>query len=124
MPELPEVEMVARSLNGIVSGRTICSARLIRQRLAPDVTPSAFARQLKGRTMNFVHRRGKHILIDLSGNRTLIVHLRMSGRFSLLSPEDEDPKFTHALFHFEDDTRLAFHDQRHFGFMRIVKTSE
>ncbi|HQZ98422.1 MAG TPA: bifunctional DNA-formamidopyrimidine glycosylase/DNA-(apurinic or apyrimidinic site) lyase, partial [Pyrinomonadaceae bacterium] len=71
---------------------------------------------------NFVHRRGKHILIDLTGRKTLIVHLRMSGRFSLLQAEAENPKFTHALFHLTTGERLVFDDQRHFGLMKLVET--
>lgn len=122
MPELPEVETISRALDKLVRGRTIAKAKLLRQRLAPDVSPASFARQLKGRTINFIHRRGKHILFDLSGGKTLIVHLRMSGRFSLLTSRTPDPKFTHAVFYFEDETRLVFDDQRHFGLMKIVET--
>ncbi|MBV9215179.1 MAG: bifunctional DNA-formamidopyrimidine glycosylase/DNA-(apurinic or apyrimidinic site) lyase [Acidobacteria bacterium] len=123
MPELPEVEHISRSLDSILRGRTIAAAKLLRAKLAPDSTPSLFARSLKNRTINFVHRRGKHILFDLSGGGTLVVHLRMSGRFSLLPAEREDPKFTHAVFYFGDDTRLVFDDQRHFGLMKIVETA-
>ena len=122
MPELPEVELISRSLNTIVNGRTISSAELLRQRLAPDILPADFAKNLELKTINFVHRRGKHILIDLTGGKTLIVHLRMSGRFSLLQAETENPKFTHALFHLESGERLVFDDQRHFGLMKIVET--
>jgi formamidopyrimidine-DNA glycosylase len=123
VPELPEVESVARALQHIVAGRTITRADLRRAKLAPDTTPSVFARLLKGPTINLVHRRGKHILFDLSGGKTLIVHLRMSGRFLLLSDEIEDPKFTHAVFYFADGMRLVFDDQRHFGLMKIVDTA-
>jgi len=42
----------------------------------------------------------------------------------LLAPEAELPKFTHAIFHFDDGERLVFQDQRHFGFMRIVPTDQ
>lgn len=123
MPELPEVEHVSRSLNTLVKGRTITSATLHRERLAPDTTPDLFALHLSSAAINFVHRRGKHILFDLNNERTLIVHLRMSGRFTLLTAEIENPKFTHAVFHFVDDTRLVFDDQRHFGLMKIVDTA-
>lgn len=122
MPELPEVEHIARSLNKLVKGRRITSAELIRQRLAPDTRPDKFASQLASAVINCVHRRGKHILFDLSNERTLIVHLRMSGRFSLLAAETEYPKFTHAVLHLADDTRLVFDDQRHFGLMKLVET--
>lgn len=124
MPELPEVETISRALDKLVRGRTIASAKLLRQRLAPDIKSAAFARVLKSKKINFIHRRGKHILFDLTGDRTLIVHLRMSGRFSLLTSKTLDPKFTHAVFYFEDETRLVFDDQRHFGLMKVVKTSK
>jgi len=122
MPELPEVELISRSLNSLVKGRTIASAKLLRPRLAPDTTATKFSNSLRRAAINFVHRRGKHILFDLSNGKTLIVHLRMSGRFSLLSAEIEAPKFTHAVFYLEDDIRLVFDDQRHFGLMKIVDT--
>ena len=46
----------------------------------------------------------------------------MSGRFQLFDINQEDPKFTHAVFYLENDERLVFSDQRHFGFMQIVNT--
>lgn len=122
MPELPEVETISKALDKLVRGRTISTASLLRQRLAPDISPASFAKALRGSAINFVHRRGKHILFDLSNGKTLIVHLRMSGRFSLLQAETEDPKFTHAVFHFGTDERLVFDDQRHFGLMKLVDT--
>lgn len=124
MPELPEVELISRSLDQLVKGRRIAAAQLKRERLAPASSPDEFATDLRHARINFVHRRGKHILFDLSGEKTLIVHLRMSGRFSLLDADHEDPKFTHAVFHFDDEKRLVFDDQRHFGLMKIVKTNE
>src|SRR5687767_1376416 len=122
MPELPEVEIVARSLNKVISGRSIVAAELLRSRLAPDSTPATFSRRLSDATINFVHRRGKHVLFDLDNGRTLITHLRMSGKFMLLDTRASDPKFTHAILHFADDARLVFQDQRHFGLMKIVET--
>ena len=124
MPELPEVELISRSLDTLVRDRTISSAELHRERLAPDISANGFAAALQNTKINFVHRRGKHILFDLGGDKTLIVHLRMSGRFSLLPANREDPKFTHAVFYFEDETRLVFDDQRHFGLMKIIATRE
>jgi formamidopyrimidine-DNA glycosylase len=124
MPELPEVEMISRSLNSMVAGRTIESAILLRERLAPSISPELFAGTLSSCTINFVNRRGKHILFDLSENKTLIVHLRMSGRFSFLNGESLNPKFTHAIFHLDGEERLVFDDQRHFGLMKIVATDE
>ncbi len=123
MPELPEVELVAKSLDKIVKGRKIIAAELLRERLAPENPPEDFAEKLKNGVINFVHRRGKYILFDLDNGNTLITHLRMSGRFQLLPVERELPKFTHAVFYFEDENRLVFSDQRHFGLMKIVETA-
>jgi formamidopyrimidine-DNA glycosylase len=124
MPELPEVELVARALDKLVTGRSIVQAELLRERLVPNLKPRAFVRSVSPARVNFVHRRGKHVLFDLDNGFTLLAHLRMSGRFLLLPPDRENPKFTHAIFHFADESRLVFQDQRHFGYMNAVKTSK
>lgn len=123
MPELPEVELVAQSLDRLVKNRRIAAAELLRERLAPAVSPDDFAAALKNSRINSVGRRGKHILFDLDNEKTLIAHLRMSGRFMLLPIERELPKYAHAVFYFDDETRLVFQDQRHFGAMKIVATA-
>ena len=124
MPELPEVETVARDLQKRIVGLKIQHAELRRERLAPDISPALFSRGLSGSTISSVRRRGKHILIDLDHHRTLITHLRMSGRYMLFADDDLDPKFAHAVFHFAGGGRLIFDDQRHFGLMKIVETSK
>lgn len=124
MPELPEVELVTKSLERLVKGRKIIAAELLRERLAPLNSAAEFADNLKDTLINFVHRRGKHILFDLDNGQTLMTHLRMSGRFQILPIERDLPKFTHAVFYLEDETRLVFSDQRHFGFMRLVETAK
>lgn len=123
MPELPEVDLVKRHLQEILPGRTIRLAELRREKLVPDMDADAFIGRLANSRIVSVERRGKHILFELSRGDTLITHLRMSGRFMLLDPAAEDPKFAHAIFYF-DDGRLVFEDQRHFGLMKIVPTVE
>lgn len=124
MPELPEVELVARALDKLLRGRRIMAADLLRARLAPATPAEEFSNLLCGARIEGVGRRGKHVLINLSSSLVLITHLRMTGRFLLLPAEGELPKFTHALFHLEDRQRLAFTDQRHFGMMKIVAAAE
>src|SRR5215217_6711044 len=120
MPELPEVELVARALDRLVGGRVFASAKLLRPGLAPESTPREFARTLRGARVERVSRRGKHILAELDNGQVLITHLRMTGRFLLLPPRRPLPKHTHALFHLDDGRRLAFTDQRHFGLMKVL----
>lgn len=124
MPELPEVELVARALARILNERRILAAELLRPGLAPETTPAKFARLLRGQRIASVGRRGKHILIELDGGLVLIVHLRMTGRFLYLPLEAAPPKHTHALFYLDNERRLVFTDQRHFGMMKLVKAAE
>jgi formamidopyrimidine-DNA glycosylase len=121
MPELPEVELVARALERLVGGRVIASAKLLRPGLAPENTPREFARRLRGVRVNAIGRRGKHILAELDNGHVLITHLRMTGRFLLLPARAPLPRHTHALFRLEDGRRLAFTDQRHFGLMKLTR---
>src|SRR5918911_1595437 len=124
MPELPEVEMVARALDRHITGRRIVAAKLLRQLLAPETPPRTFARNLRGARIEAIGRRGKHILFMLDNGCALITHLRMTGRFLLLPPVAPLPKHTHALFHLDDGRRLVFTDQRHFGMMKVVAAAE
>ncbi|MGD9561673.1 MAG: bifunctional DNA-formamidopyrimidine glycosylase/DNA-(apurinic or apyrimidinic site) lyase [Pyrinomonadaceae bacterium] len=124
MPELPEVEFVAKALDKAVRGRTIEASELLRPRLAPGSTATDFAKSIRDCRINSVHRRGKNILFGLENGRTLLAHLRMSGRFMLLPPDANDPKFTHAVFHLDGGSRLVFQDQRHFGLMKVIDTDQ
>jgi formamidopyrimidine-DNA glycosylase len=124
MPELPEVELVARFLDRLIKGRRIVRAVLLRARLAPETSPRSFARLLRGARIEEIGRRGKHILFMLDNARVLIVHLRMTGRFLYLPLEAPLPKHTHAIFHLDDERRLIFTDQRHFGMMNIVQAAQ
>jgi formamidopyrimidine-DNA glycosylase len=124
MPELPEVELVARSLDRLITGQRIVRARLLRARLAPETSPRAFAQRLRGARIEEIGRRGKHILFMLDNARVLIAHLRMTGRFLYSSPDAPLPKHTHAIFQLSDGRQLLFIDQRHFGMMKIVAASE
>ncbi|HZT59335.1 MAG TPA: bifunctional DNA-formamidopyrimidine glycosylase/DNA-(apurinic or apyrimidinic site) lyase [Pyrinomonadaceae bacterium] len=124
MPELPEVELVARALDRLLRGQRITSARLIRAGLAPDTSPRTFARNLRGAAVESTGRRGKYILLRLDNGLALLTHLRMTGRFLLLPESKPLPRHTHALFHLDDGRRLAFTDQRHFGLMKLARASE
>src|SRR5687768_18474339 len=101
MPELPEVELVARALDTLLRGRRIERAQLLRERLAPDTRPAQFGRAMRGTAINSIGRRGKFVVFDLDNGRTLLTHLRMTGRFLIVPCQQEPPRFTHAIFHLE-----------------------
>ncbi|MEE8389946.1 MAG: bifunctional DNA-formamidopyrimidine glycosylase/DNA-(apurinic or apyrimidinic site) lyase [Anaerolineae bacterium] len=122
MPELPEVETVARGLRASLIGRTVVGVevRWARSVVPPD--PAAFARRLTGQTVTGVGRRGKWVVIALGGGSTLLVHLRMSGRLILASGKSPDDRHLRVLFSLDGERWLCFFDQRKFG--RLVLTSD
>jgi len=124
MPELPEVEHVVRALHSAITGRRIVSADLRLKRLAPGTSPALFNRKLKGARIEGVGRRGKYILMRLDSAAVLLVHLRMTGKFVRLAPEQQLPAYAHVVFYLDDESRLVFCDMRQFGRMKIVAASQ
>src|SRR2546423_9178460 len=128
MPELPEVEHVVRALRRIIVGRTIIASEIKLPKLVAPSLPSSFSRRIKKSRIKTVGRRGKFILIhlqkpDRKGGCILVTHLRMTGKFLYLNPEDELPKHSHAIFYLDNDRRLVFRDQRQFGIMHLIAAS-
>ncbi|CAN5745818.1 DNA-formamidopyrimidine glycosylase [soil metagenome] len=123
MPELPEVEHVVRALRRAVLGRQIVATEIHLPKLISPTSPSGFKLKLKGSRISGVGRRGKFILIGLDSGRVLVVHLRMTGKFLVLAPDDPLPLHAHAVFYLADERRLVFRDQRQFGVIKLVATS-
>jgi formamidopyrimidine-DNA glycosylase len=106
-PELPEVETFVRGLAPAV-GRTITSAEVLDGRLA------APAADLVGARIAAIRRRGKYIGIDLGDGRSLVIHLRMSGRLRLECRECET-KYTRMILRLDDGQHIYFVDPRRLG---------
>ncbi len=122
MPELPEVETIRRDLLPLVRGRTVRSAWISPNapRLVQLSPPAEFCRSLSGRRIEDVGRRGKYLLIHLSGGPTWIVHLRMTGRLQHARDRCPDDPYLRAKFELDDGTWLCFIDLRKFGTMWLV----
>ena len=86
MPELPEVEYTARQLRASIIGATISEAYVFWARTIGHPALPDFLAEIAGRRVEAVRRRGKFLLIDLSGDLFLSIHRRMSGNFLLLPP--------------------------------------
>lgn len=113
MPELPEVETVVRDLRPLLVGRTIQRVETSRFALRRR-WPAQASRSIVGQAVNAVERRGKWILIDL-GEPWLLVHLGMTGQFTVAAVERERQDHTHFIFHLNGDHELRFRDIRRFG---------
>ncbi len=133
MPELPEVETIARSLRsgGVgkrtdlsILGRRVKTASVLWDRAIAQPQPVEFSRQLQGQTVNNVGRRGKFLTIQLDRD-SLLVHLRMSGDLRV-EPDEIQLNQTHdrVLVSFDDGIRLVFNDPRKFGRMWLTNQPE
>jgi formamidopyrimidine-DNA glycosylase len=122
MPELPEVETVMRGLEPHLAGRRISRVQLNRKDLRVPF-PRGFAKALEGAEVERLQRRAKYMLWHLSTGMAVIVHLGMSGKFTIYeegmagvaNPHD------HVVITTDAGTRLVYTDHRRFGLMSLVK---
>src|SRR5688572_11338524 len=123
MPELPEVETVRRDLEARVLGRRITSCWVSPEapRLVQLVTPDEFCRQLSGRSIVGLRRRGKYLIIDLDDERAWVTHRRMSGNILYRRPDDPPDDYVRATFSLDDGYELRWTDLRKFGTMWLVE---
>lgn len=137
MPELPEVETVRRGLARLIIGKRIAAVRVFDSPKSfpnDQATVDAF---MVGATVVDVHRRAKVLLIDLSSQYTLVIHLKMTGQLVLRGEQDfgaghpndslvgELPdRSTRVEISFSDDSRLFFNDQRKFGWIKLYPVAE
>ena len=138
MPELPEVETVARGLQGSVAGRRILSVTLRKTDFIDD--PVAIERELPGRQIARVERFGKFMLLQLASpsavsgaaaattklvaadavQEALLVHLGMTGNLAPHFAEQPLAKHTHVTLVLDDGRELRYIDPRRFGRMAYL----
>ncbi len=128
MPELPEVEMVARMLRPHLVGRRIEEVELLWERTVDRPAPEEFSRQLTGATLTAVGRRGKYLLFSLDNGQTWLVHLRMTGKFLVRSDPGQEapegalwnPTHIRARLRLDNGVYLLYIDMRKFGRFYLV----
>ncbi len=123
MPELPEVETVARGLEGPLVGRTITGVTVDWPRTIAYPEPGDFERLVVGRRVASTGRRGKYVVIGLDQGH-LLIHLKMSGRLQIVPAKEPVDKHTHTLFDLDNGRQLRFQDTRKFGRVYLVDDLE
>jgi len=129
MPELPEVETVARGLQSLISGRKIISVSLGKTDFIDD--PVAMEKELPGRNLLAVERYGKFLLLRLSASSApesaspgeesaLLVHLGMTGMLLPQPVAEPAKKHTHVTMLLDDGRELRYVDPRRFGRMAYL----
>jgi formamidopyrimidine-DNA glycosylase len=123
MPELPEVETIARGLATIV-GATIKSAEVRLARIAVAPPDVAFDRAIAGERICAIRRRGKYAVMELGSGRSLVTSFRMTGRLVVARGEAAEFPGTHLVLRLADGRSVRFSDVRTFGRMRLVGRDE
>ncbi len=124
MPELPEVETIRRQLKEHVIGLEVTSIEF----------PDRGSKVLKGAIEDLIgmkffstRRFGKLLVVDLQKNEkklSLCIHLKMTGRLTLVDSQEEIPSHTHVILVLHNRKKLVFSDMRQFGFVHVISTSE
>ena len=121
MPELPEVETIRNELSPLITRHRIIGLNLFWQDAVREPSVWEFRQRIIGKMIKGIHRRGKYFLFQLSGDETLIIHLKMTGVL-LAQPTPTTPKkHTTAIFQLDGGVDLYFIDQRKFGSIWLVK---
>ena len=124
MPELPEVETVKNELLPYVIDRRITAVTLIWEGIVKEPSVEEFRSRIIGQKITGIERRGKYLIVSLSSDYLLILHLRMTGSLIVGQDSSEPPKYTRAIIHLDKDTNIFFRDPRKFGLMRLVKDKD
>lgn len=135
MPELPEVEIVRRGLEPVMVGARFTQVDQRR----PDLRfpfPPDFVERLMGRDIIAVSRRAKYLVVETSDDQVLVMHLGMSGRFSITRGEATDTfgdyvyktgaiaTHDHVVFTLSNGVEITYNDPRRFGFMLLTTRAD
>jgi len=131
MPELPEVETVRRGLAPVMEGYVFERVEQRRANLRFPF-PDNFTSRLEGQTLVRLGRRAKFLNAELSSGERLMMHLGMSGRFTIdgdakgqfVHDTGGIAKHDHVVFHMSSGHRVIYNDPRRFGFMELVAKGE
>ena len=130
MPELPEIEIVKRSLFKMINRAKIMNVKIYNKNLRYKI-PNNFQKYLINEKILKITRRSKYLIFHLK-NKILLIHLGMTGKFLLLRSKDKKmmktsfyynlnilPKHNHILFILNNGVELIYNDVRRFGFFKI-----
>jgi len=127
MPELPEVETVMQGLIPFLLNRQIVELDIRSPKLRIPI-PHQKLKKLLGNPILSLKRRAKYILIDFKNGQTLVVHLGMTGSFTVMPPkrhhEIELDRHDHLLLTTDKNVKIIFRDPRRFGMVDVIKSDE
>jgi len=121
MPELPEVETIKNELTPHIVGHKLTGITLFWEGIVRQPPVADFCSRLIGQQITGLARRGKYLIVSLTGDDLLILHMKMSGSLLVSRDSSEPPKHTRAIIHLDEGISVFFRDPRKFGAMWLVK---
>ena len=135
MPELPEVEVVKRSIEKIIHNLTIKNIIIYNRNLRYKIQTKKLKNLINTKVL-LVKRRSKYILINLDNKQTILLHLGMSGKIIIVNSKQQKirssfyydltnnlEKHNHIIFEFQNNFKLIYNDVRRFGFLKVINTN-
>jgi len=134
MPELPEVEVVKKSLENKLKNLTIKRVNVTNNKLRYRIDSNLFSK-IKSQKIISIQRRAKYLLINLNKNYTILAHLGMTGKFFIIDNNKKyktsfyytlkknDTKHDHITIIFNKKIKLVYNDVRKFGFIKIFNST-
>jgi len=122
LPELPEVETVSKDLSEHLIGETISDIGIIDARNLRGISPANFVQQIRGTKISNIYRKGKTIIWNLTNNLSIIIHLRMTGKFILTNNNAELTKHDMIVFKTKK-WDITFNDVRKFATINLTSTN-
>lgn len=125
MPELPEVEIVTQGLKNSILNKKVINAKLFRNKLRREINES-FIDDVVDAEIIDVKRRSKYIILELSNGKSVLIHLGMTGQFTVEKNLDEDKlkKHTHIVINLNNGLSLVYNDVRRFGLALTMDTKD
>ena len=124
MPEMPEVEMIRRTLCEKVAGRTIAHVEILLTRLIKWPAAYEFQAVVANQKILELRRRGKYLLFFLEDGLVMVVHLRMTGRLQYATKDMARDKYARLLFHLDNGDVLVYSDTRTLGTLYALPEEE
>ena len=136
MPELPEVEVVRRSLQSFINGLKIKKVTIFNRNLRYKIKRN-FERIIEHQKIIFIKRRSKFLLLGLENNFTILIHLGMTGKIfiskenlkkilktSFYFESEMNKKHNHFIIQFNNKVKLIYNDVRKFGFIKLISPNQ
>lgn len=124
MPELPEVETIRRDLSAHLAGQRIERLTIRREDILRGADRSEFISSVSGQQVLEIQRRGKNLIVRLSGSIAVLVNLGMTGQLFVCGRDDELADHTHIVADLSSGRRLIYRDVRRFGHVELARVEE